>query len=170
MDKIASAASRSCSRPKKWAQGGLSISRFFAEPRNRGAGRAHCAPPASVHLRSARPRAGRFTVSRFVLTGTLPLLSRDEAKRLIEAAGGKVSGSVSRKTSYLVAGADPVPARQGAGTRRRGARRTPTARIDRGRLSHGPGVPGPYCSRSSFWMCLRLLLISSGGSVIWLVS
>ena len=42
-----------------------------------------------------------------MLTGTLPLLRRDEAKRLIEAAGGKVSGSVSRKTSYLVAGADP---------------------------------------------------------------
>jgi DNA ligase (NAD+) len=42
----------------------------------------------------------------FVLTGTLPTLSRDAAGALIEAAGGKVSGSVSKKTSYLVAGAD----------------------------------------------------------------
>jgi DNA ligase (NAD+) len=40
----------------------------------------------------------------FVLTGTLPSLSRRQAQELIEAAGGKVSGSVSKKTSYLVAG------------------------------------------------------------------
>jgi DNA ligase (NAD+) len=42
----------------------------------------------------------------FVLTGTLPTMSRDEAGALVEAAGGKVSGSVSKKTSYVVAGAD----------------------------------------------------------------
>jgi DNA ligase (NAD+) len=41
-----------------------------------------------------------------VLTGTLPTMSRDDAKALIEGAGGKVSGSVSKKTDYLVAGAD----------------------------------------------------------------
>ena len=40
----------------------------------------------------------------FVLTGTLPTLTRDAAKARIEAAGGKVSGSVSKKTDYLVAG------------------------------------------------------------------
>jgi DNA ligase (NAD+) len=42
----------------------------------------------------------------FVLTGTLPTLSRDAAKELIEAAGGKVTGSVSKKTHYVVAGAE----------------------------------------------------------------
>jgi DNA ligase (NAD+) len=40
----------------------------------------------------------------FVITGTLPNLKRDEAAQMIEAAGGKVAGSVSKKTSYVVAG------------------------------------------------------------------
>ena len=42
----------------------------------------------------------------FVITGTLPTLSRDQAKDRVESAGGKVAGSVSKKTSYVVAGAD----------------------------------------------------------------
>lgn len=42
----------------------------------------------------------------FVLTGTLPSLSREQAKALIEGAGGKVSGSVSKKTDYVVAGSE----------------------------------------------------------------
>ena len=47
-----------------------------------------------------RPLAGKT----FVLTGTLPSLGREAAKELIEAAGGKVAGSVSKKTDYVVAG------------------------------------------------------------------
>ena len=43
----------------------------------------------------------------FVLTGTLPNLSREEVAGRIQAAGGKVTGSVSKKTDYVVVGADP---------------------------------------------------------------
>jgi DNA ligase (NAD+) len=50
--------------------------------------------------------AGGFTGKTFVLTGTLPTLKREEAEQRIMAAGGKVSGSVSKKTSYVLAGAD----------------------------------------------------------------
>ena len=46
------------------------------------------------------------TGKTFVLTGTLPTLTRDEAKEMIEAAGGKVTGSVSKKTNYVVAGSE----------------------------------------------------------------
>jgi DNA ligase (NAD+) len=49
---------------------------------------------------------GHLAGKTFVLTGTLPTLSRDDAKEMIEAMGGKVSGSVSKKTDYVVAGAD----------------------------------------------------------------
>ena len=49
---------------------------------------------------------GGLSGQTFVLTGTLPTMSRDVAKAMIEAAGGKVSGSVSKKTHYVVAGAD----------------------------------------------------------------
>lgn len=54
----------------------------------------------------AAPASGSVAGLTFVITGTLPTLSRDEAKALIEAHGGKVSGSVSKKTDYLVAGAE----------------------------------------------------------------
>jgi len=52
--------------------------------------------------RTPKPLAGKT----FVLTGTLPTLERAAAKALIEAAGGKVAGSVSKKTDYVIAGAE----------------------------------------------------------------
>jgi DNA ligase (NAD+) len=65
--------------------------------------RAHLHWKEGTHVMQ---NAGPFAGMTFVLTGTLPALSRDEAGALIEAAGGKVSGSVSKKTTYVVAGAD----------------------------------------------------------------
>jgi DNA ligase (NAD+) len=60
-------------------------------------------PPA----RKVAGAGGPLTGKTFVLTGTLPKLSREEAATRIEEAGGKVSGSVSKKTSYVLAGSDP---------------------------------------------------------------
>jgi len=62
---------------------------------------------SAEELQAAAERSAASTQlsgQTFVLTGTLPSLSRSQAKELIEAAGGKVSGSVSKKTSYVVAG------------------------------------------------------------------
>lgn len=58
--------------------------------------------PKPVRLEGTPDLSGKT----FVLTGSLPSLSRDEAKEMIELAGGKVSGSVSKKTSYVVAGSE----------------------------------------------------------------
>lgn len=84
-----------------------SVTGFFADPLNaelvnqlRAAG-IHWAEGAGVEIR-AKTLAGKT----FVLTGTLPTLSRDDAAQRIEAVGGKVSGSVSKKTSYVVAGVE----------------------------------------------------------------
>jgi DNA ligase (NAD+) len=79
------------------------ISEFFAEERNKAL------------VEQLRAAGLTFTAEKkvtttalegltFVLTGTLPSLTREEAKERIEAAGGRVSGSVSKKTSYVVAG------------------------------------------------------------------
>src|SRR5207248_6007236 len=57
-------------------------------------------------LYQPRAKAGHLAGKTFVLTGTLPSLKREEAAAKIEAAGGKVSGSVSKKTDYVVAGED----------------------------------------------------------------
>jgi DNA ligase (NAD+) len=53
-----------------------------------------------------RKKSSQLEGLAFVLTGTLPNLSREDAKARIEAAGGRVSASVSKKTNYVVAGED----------------------------------------------------------------
>jgi DNA ligase (NAD+) len=83
-----------------------SISEFLTDPENAalvGELRQHLHWKEGEHVMKA---SGALAGKTFVLTGTLPTMARDEAGALIEAAGGKVSGSVSKKTSYVVAGAD----------------------------------------------------------------
>ena len=85
-----------------------SILQFLAEAHNRKV--IADLRSAGVHWTEAAPRrahAGKLWGLTFVLTGTLPTLARDDAKALIEEHGGKVAGSVSKKTSYLVVGAEP---------------------------------------------------------------
>jgi DNA ligase (NAD+) len=83
-----------------------SIFQFFREPRNQELVDRLRAAGLQFFAQSTRPRSGPFKGLVFVLTGTLPNLSREEATRLIENRGGKVSAAVSKKTSFVVAGED----------------------------------------------------------------
>jgi DNA ligase (NAD+) len=83
-----------------------SITQFFAEPRNRELiERLRAAGLQFTQDRKVK-QGGPLAGLTFVLTGTLPTLTREETKARIEAAGGKVTGSVSKKTDFVVAGAD----------------------------------------------------------------
>jgi DNA ligase (NAD+) len=84
-----------------------SVYEFFREPRNQELVDRLLGAGLQYNYASTRPKAGPLKGKTFVLTGSLKNLSRDDAKRLIEASGGKVSGSISKKTTYLVAGEDP---------------------------------------------------------------
>jgi DNA ligase (NAD+) len=85
-----------------------SIREFFAEPQNKKlVARLAKAGVRMKETAKPKPADGPLTGMTFVLTGTLPNFTRDEAQARIEAAGGKVTSSVSKKTSYVVAGADP---------------------------------------------------------------
>lgn len=84
-----------------------SIHTFFEQPHNREVVEQLRAcgltwEEGEPAARAPQPLAGKT----FVLTGTFPTLSRDQAKDLLEAAGAKVAGSVSKKTDYVVAGAE----------------------------------------------------------------
>jgi DNA ligase (NAD+) len=83
-----------------------SIRQFFAEKRNREL--IECLRAAGLRFTGPKQakKQGPLTGLTLVLTGTLPTLTRDDAKTRIEAAGGKVAGSVSSKTNYVVAGED----------------------------------------------------------------
>jgi DNA ligase (NAD+) len=79
------------------------ILQFFAQPANQAL--IESLDKAGVVMKAEKKqRSAQLAGLTFVLTGTLPTLTRDDAKGRIEAAGGKTAGSVSKKTSYVVAG------------------------------------------------------------------
>src|SRR5579871_811178 len=82
-----------------------SIHEFFAEPRNRDL--VEQLRKAGLQFTGKKKERGTKLAGKvFVLTGTLANYSRDDAKKMIEDAGGKVTGSVSKKTDYVIAGTD----------------------------------------------------------------
>ena len=81
------------------------ISEYFAKPENRAMIEELGQLGVNLKSKAAENRKDeRFAGKTFVLTGTLPTMTRDEASAIIESYGGKCSGSVSKKTSYVLAG------------------------------------------------------------------
>jgi DNA ligase (NAD+) len=85
-----------------------SLAKFLSQQHNREVIRQLTSGPGAVVVQTEKRRAtaGRLDGKVFVLTGTLPGLTREEAKEMIERSGGKVAASVSRQTDYVVAGAE----------------------------------------------------------------
>jgi DNA ligase (NAD+) len=84
-----------------------SVEKFLREPHNRKVIQRLVAPEAGIRVRASAPTASAMGGGKtFVLTGTLPGMTRDAARALIESKGHKVAGSVSKKTDYVVAGAE----------------------------------------------------------------
>ena len=81
----------------------LCVINYFSHEQNRALCR-RLTEAGLVTISTAAPTSDRYAGKTFVLTGTLPTMSRDEASALIKAQGGKVSGSVSKKTDFVVAG------------------------------------------------------------------
>ncbi len=85
-----------------------SVVNWFADPDNQQllANLQAGGVQPQVEVVTAKAADGPFVGKVVVLTGTLPTLTRNEAKAKLEAAGAKVTGSVSRKTDYVLAGAE----------------------------------------------------------------
>ena len=82
------------------------IREFFHEKRNREVIEKLRKAGLQFEQKQTRKTDGKLAGKQFVLTGTLPTYSRDQAKQMIEDAGGRVVGSVSKKTDYVIVGAD----------------------------------------------------------------
>lgn len=105
LDEIAAASEEDLQKAEEVGpKVAASIRRFFGEQHNREL--VERLRASGLQFAHERPRreGGPLEGKTLVLTGTLPTLTREEAKAKIEAAGGKVTGSVSKKTDYVVAG------------------------------------------------------------------
>jgi DNA ligase (NAD+) len=110
-----------------------SIRRFFDEPHNRELIERLRGYGLQFTQEKKAKAGGRLAGLTFVITGTLPTLSREEAKAMIKAAGGKVTDSVSNKTSYVVAG-------EAAGSKLDKAKKLGIPIIDEARLREMAGA------------------------------
>ena len=107
LDEIASAEEEKLqTAPEVGPKVAQSIRQFFREEHNRELVERLRKLGLRFHHAKAERKAGALEGMVFVLTGALPHMTREEAKARIEAAGGKVTGSVSKKTSFVVAGAE----------------------------------------------------------------
>ncbi len=112
IDKLSSATTEDFIAKKESVISGIggtmaeAITGFFKEARNRATVAALLKAGVEPQVPAKTATSSRFAGRTFVLTGTLPTMSREDATAKIEAAGGKASGSVSKKTSYVLAGAE----------------------------------------------------------------
>jgi DNA ligase (NAD+) len=83
------------------------VAAWFADETHRAVIEKMRAAGVRMEMEKAAPASDKLTGKTFVLTGTLPTLTRDEAGALIKSHGGKVADSVSKKTSYVVVGTSP---------------------------------------------------------------
>lgn len=108
MEKISSATREELQgAPEVGPKVAESVFMFFHEIQNHELLERLKAANLSFEYVATAKKGGLFAGMTFVITGTLPNLTRDDAKQRIESAGGKVAAAISRKTTYLLAGEDP---------------------------------------------------------------
>ncbi len=107
LDKLARASEEElCEVEEVGPKIAQSIAEFFGEKRNSDVLEKLKKAGLKFEQTKTRKAGGKLAGKQFVLTGTLPNQSRDEAARMIEEAGGRVTGSVSKKTDFVVVGSD----------------------------------------------------------------